>query len=68
MEIEQILKIYVAEAMPRITTCRFDEQRAQIRREKLLNDLMNLYKARLPRDDEQSTHQDLCQPINGPLP
>lgn len=68
MEIEQILKIYVAEAMPRITKCVFDEQRAQIRREKLLNNLMNLYKARLPRDGEQSNHQDLCQPTSGPLP
>lgn len=68
MEIEQILKIYVAEAIPRIVTCRFDEQRAQIRREKLLNDLMNLYKARLPRDGEQSNHQDLFQPTNDPLP
>lgn len=43
MEIEQILKIYVAEAMPRITKCVFDEQRAQIRREKLLNDLTKLF-------------------------
>jgi hypothetical protein len=43
MEIEQILKIYVAEAMPRITKCVFDEQRAQIRREKLLNDLTTLF-------------------------
>ena len=68
MEIEQILKIYIQEAMPRITKCVFDEQRAQIRREKLLNDLMNLYKARLPRDGEQSSHQDLCQPTSGPLP
>ena len=68
MEIEQILKIYVAEAMPRVYNCIFQEQRAQIRREKLLNDLMNLYKARLPRDGEQSNHQDLCQPTNGSLP
>ena len=68
MEIEQILKIYIQEAMPRIVTCRFDEQRAQIRREKLMENLMNLYKARLPRDVEQSSHQDLCQPTNGPLP
>ncbi|CAB4121726.1 hypothetical protein UFOVP25_9 [uncultured Caudovirales phage] len=68
MEIEQILKIYVAEAMPRITKCVFDEQRAQIRREKLMENLMNLYKARLPRDGEQSNHQDLCQPTSGPLP
>ncbi len=68
MEIEQILKIYVAEAMPRITKCIFEEQRAQIRREKLLNDLMNLYKAQPPRDGEQSTRQDLCQPTGGPLP
>jgi hypothetical protein len=44
MEIEQILKIYVAEAMPRITKCVFDEQRAQIRREKLLNDLITLFR------------------------
>ena len=44
MEIEQILKIYVAEAMPRITKCVFDEQRAQIRREKLLNDLTTLFR------------------------
>jgi len=43
MEIEQILKIYVAEAMPRITKCVFDEQRAQIKREKLLENLINLY-------------------------
>ena len=43
MEIEQILKIYIAEAMPRITKCVFDEQRAQIRREKLLNDLTRLF-------------------------
>lgn len=68
MEIEQILKIYVAEAMPRITKCVFDEQRAQIRREKLMENLMNLYKARLPRDDEQSSHQDPCQPTSETLP
>jgi hypothetical protein len=43
MEIEQILKIYVAEAMPRITTCRFDEQRAQIKREILLKNLTTLF-------------------------
>lgn len=43
MEIEQILKIYVAEAMPRITKCLFDEQRAQIRREILLEKLTTLF-------------------------
>jgi hypothetical protein len=68
MEIEQILKIYIQEAMPRITKCIFDEQRAQIRREKLLNDLLKLYKAQLPRDDEQLSRQDLCQPIGVTLP
>ena len=68
MEIEQILHIYIQEAMPRITKCIFDEQRAQIRREKLLNDLIKLYKAQLPRDDEQLSRQDLCQPIGVTLP
>lgn len=43
MEIEQILKIYVAEAMPRITKCVFDEQRAQIKREILLEKLTTLF-------------------------
>lgn len=43
MEIEQILKIYVAEAIPRVYNCIFQEQRAQIRREKLLNDLTTLF-------------------------
>lgn len=44
MDIETILKIYIAEAMPRITKCIFDEQRAQIRREELLRKLLELYK------------------------
>ena len=43
MEIEQILKIYIQEAMPRITKCIFDEQRAQIRREILLEKLTTLF-------------------------
>jgi hypothetical protein len=63
MEIEQILRIYVAEAMPRITKCVFDEQRAQIRRDKLIENLLTLYKAQLQRADEQLIHQDLCPPI-----
>jgi hypothetical protein len=44
MEIEQILKIYVAEAMPKITKCVFDEQRVQIKREILLEKLTTLFR------------------------
>jgi len=57
MEIEQILKIYVAEAMPRITKCVFDEQRAQIRREKLLNDLITLFRQAV--ENARHTTQEL---------
>lgn len=49
MDIEQILRIYIAEAMPRITKCIFEEQRAQIRREALLAKLLELYKSNLPQ-------------------
>ena len=49
MDIEQILRIYIAEAMPRITKCIFEEQRAEDRRKALLAKLLELYKSNLPQ-------------------
>jgi len=46
MSIEDILKQYIQEAMPRITKCIFEEQRAEDRRKALLAKLLELYKAK----------------------
>lgn len=49
MTIEDILKQYIQEAIPRISSCIFQEQRAQMRRDALLAKLLELYKSNQPQ-------------------